>query len=308
MSFYQLSSVAINVTAPLLIILLIGIFFKKINFIDNNFVAVANKLVFKVALPCLLFLSMANRPLHEDLPVMLISYAILATIISIAIVWFMTIFIVEKSQQGVFTQCAFRGNMGIIGIALCINAYGNDVLAQVSVYVAVLTILYNVLSVLLLSTSHHGIIKNIIKNPLIIGIVLGYLWSYLSVPLPDFMATSINYLAKLTLPLALLCIGASLNWKSLQANHKAALWCTALKLAVLPFWVCLGAVLIGIQGQALGILFLMISAPTAAAAYVMSEQMTKHGQLAAEIITLSTLISPFSITLGLMILKYLQLI
>ena len=245
MSLYQLLNVALQVTAPLLIILTIGIIFKRTQLIDQHFVLLGNKLVFKAALPCLLFLSVATRPAHQTIELTLIFYAIFATLVGAAFVWLVSSFIIKNEQKGVFTQCAFRGNTGIIGLAFCVNAYGEEGLALVSVYLACLTILYNILSVMLLSNSRKGIVINLAKNPLIIAIVLGYLWSITEVALPAIAQTSLSYLAKLTLPLALLCIGASLDWSSLKANHKAAIWCTGFKLIILPLLICVGAILLG---------------------------------------------------------------
>jgi predicted permease len=304
-SFSQLLEISLQVSAPLLVLLIIGIIFKRIKLIDEHFVSVGNKVVFKVALPCLLFLSMATKPVDQIINFTLIIYAIITTFISVSVVWLISPLLVNKEQKGVFTQCAFRGNMGILGVALCLNAYGESVLAQVSIYLAFLVILYNILSVILLSNTKQGVWINLINNPLIIAITLGYLWSTFDQPLPQIAQTSIGYLAKLTLPLALLCIGATLEWSSLKENNKVAAWCSALKLVILPFIVCSGAVIMGIKGESLGILFLMMSTPTAAAAYVMSQQMTNHGKLAAEVITLSTILSPITVTLGLVILKYL---
>jgi len=304
----DLLNAALQITAPLLFILILGIFLRKVHFIDAQFIATGNRLVFKVALPCLLFLSIANRPNQESINFSLVTYAAIATLLSAAVIWILCPLIVSQDQKGVFTQCAFRGNMGIIGLALCINAYGDEGLAQTSIYLAVITVLYNVLAVLLLSSAYRKILPNLIKNPLIIAISLGYIWSITGIELPKIAQTSVNYIAKLTLPLALICIGASLDWSSLKLNKQTAFICTLLKLVILPAIICACALLLGIKGQALGILFLMMSTPTAAAAYVMSKQMTEHGNLAAEVITLTTLLSPVSITLGLILLKYYQLI
>ena len=299
---------ALYVSAPLLLILLAGVFFKRINIINAQFVETGNKLIFKVSLPCLLFLSVASRSAEQAIDVALISYAVIATICSVVLVWWLSPLFVEQSKRGVFTQCAFRGNMGIIGLALCINAFGENILALAAIYLAALTITYNVLSVLLLSKTRQGIFKQLAKNPLIIAILLGLLFSNLAIPLPKIFTISLGYLAQLTLPLALVCIGASLEWQSLKANHKESLIATAFKLVILPISTVGIAILFGLRGDALGVLFLMMATPTAAAAYVMSKQMTKHGQLAAEIITLSTLLCPFTVTLGLILLNSLALI
>lgn len=308
MSFYQVLESSLQVAAPLLIILMIGVFFKRVRFVDDHFISMGNKLVFKVALPCLLFISVANRSAEQDINFQLIIYAVSATLASVLMLWFISSLFVTKPEKGVFTQCAFRSNTAIIGIALCVNAYGESVLSQVSVYVAFVTIIDNIVSVIILSSSKRGIFKNLAKNPLIIAILLGYFWSILGQPLPQVINTPLSYLAKLTLPLALLCIGASLDWSSLKSNHKTALWCSAFKLVILPGVICVGAIFFEITGESLGILFLMTASPTAAAAYVMSQQMTPYGKLAAEVITLSTILSPITITLGLVILKYMGVI
>ncbi|MCU4674090.1 AEC family transporter [Catenovulum sp. 2E275] len=305
MSLFDHLLVALNVTAPILIILLAGIGFKKINLIDDHFVSVGNKLVFNVALPCLLFLSTASGSFSQNLNTQLIGFAALATILSVVIVWLIAYYFVEKSKLGVFTQCAFRGNMAIIGLALCVNAYGEQIIAKAAVYLAFITVLYNLLAVLLLSNTKQGMLKKIAKNPLIIAIISGALWSSLNLPTPQIMGKSLGYLSQLTLPLALLCIGASLDWHSFKANHKQAASATAIKLIIQPLIIVTIGIYLGFDQQETGILFLMMATPTAAAAYVMSKQMTQHGNLAAEIITLSTALSPLTVTLGLVILSYL---
>ncbi|MDN4503050.1 AEC family transporter [Alteromonadaceae bacterium BrNp21-10] len=308
MNLFSHFQAALHVTVPLLIILLAGILFKRIKLIDQHFVAIGNKLVFNVALPSLLFLSVGSRPISDSINLKLVIFGFVATVISVMVVWWLAPLFVEKSKRGVFTQCAFRGNMGIIGLALCLNAFGDEIIAMAAVYMAFMTISYNILAVLLLSNSRSMILINLVKNPLIIAILLGVMWSSTNVPLPKIIDLSLGYLAQLTLPLALVCIGASLEWKSLKVNHKAALVATLLKLVILPGVIVISAILFGIKGEALGVLFLMMATPTAAAAYVMSHQMTLHGSLAAEIITLSTLFSPITVTLGLVVLKYANLI
>ncbi|WP_185236565.1 AEC family transporter [Teredinibacter franksiae] len=308
MSLVNHFQAALNVTGPVLIVLVAGIVFKRIKLIDNHFVSVGNKLVFNVSLPCLLFLSVASSSPEQSINLPLVVFAVAATLATVACLWLVTPLIVEKSKRGVFVQCAFRGNMGIIGLALCVNAFGQGILAMAAVYLAFLTILYNVLAVLLLSDSRIGVLTNLVKNPLIIAIVAGLLWSQVRLPVPTVATLSLGYLAQLTLPLALLCIGASLEWQSFKANHRQAAMATALKLVILPLIVVLGAIAYGFRGEALGVLFLMMSAPTAAAAYIMSKQMSSHGTLAAEIITLSTALSPITVTCGLVLLGYHQML
>src|SRR5690606_16895416 len=121
------------------------------------------RLVFNVCLPCLLFFSVFNADVQFLNPSLLV-FAVLATLISVLVIRVASIFVVEHAKRGVFTQCAFRGNMAIMGLALCVNAFGESVLPVAAMYVAVMTVLYNVITVCLLTTPGINTAINIGKN------------------------------------------------------------------------------------------------------------------------------------------------
>lgn len=308
MSFIEQLVAAASVTGPVIIILALGFVLKKIQLVGEAFVSGGNKLVFNVSLPCFLFLSLATGSVQQGLNLPLTLFAVSATVVSVVIIWFYAAMFFEPRQVAVFTQCAFRGNMAIISLALCVSAFGPSVITLAATYLAVLSIVYNILAVVLLSKGSLSIIYNIFKNPLIISIVLGGGVAVLQIPLPLFIQNALSYLSSMTLPLALLCIGASLDWQSFKNNPKAAMHAAAIKLLVQPGLILSLAIVIGFRGEALGVLFFMVAAPTAAAAYIMSKQMSDQGKLAAEIITLTTFLCPISLTLGLTLLRYFQLV
>ena len=308
MSLFEQFIAAASITGPVIIILLLGYLLKKIRLVNQAFVAGGNKLIFNVSLPCFLFLSIATGSLKQGLNLPLILFAITATITSVVVIWYYAKWFFEPEKIAVFTQCAFRGNMAIISLALCVSAFGPEVITLAATYLAALTVLYNILAVVLLSRGRLSIISNILKNPLIIAILLGLLFSASQLPLPGFVQNSLKYLSNMTLPLALICIGASLDWQSFKSNQKAAFHATTIKLVFQPALILIVAILVGFRGDALGVLFFMLASPTAAAAYIMSKQMSNQGNLAAEIITLSTSLCPISLTLGLTLLRYFQLV
>lgn len=297
-----------GVIAPIFAILLLGIWFRKKEWISPNFVSVGNWLVFNVCLPCLLFLATATIPLSRSSDLPLALFGLVSTVVTILVVWMIAPLLVSRDKRGVFTQSAFRSNMGLIGLALCLNAYGNEVLARAGFFVAVMIIAYNVLAVMILSPSKRHIFGNLVRNPLLIGIAAGIAWQQLALPLPEVLHTSLDYLARMALPLALLCIGASLQWQKFRPDHREVIWATAFKMVLIPIVLTTAAFAWGFRGEDLGIFFLMISAPTATVAFVMANELTPHGALAAESIALSTLISPITITLGLTVLSTLHLI
>ncbi|WP_404852791.1 AEC family transporter, partial [Escherichia coli] len=117
------------------------------------------------------------------------------------------------------------------------------------------------------------ILNGIAKNPLIIAILSALPFGLLGIELPQLVITTGNYFANMTLPLALLCTGASLNLKALRGGAMLTGWATVNRLFCIPLLLVLGAWALGFSQQALGILFLISSTPTAAASYVMTRAM-----------------------------------
>jgi len=294
---------ALNVTAPILILLLLGISFRRSGFIDLHFINIANSFVFNVTLPCMLFFGIARTPITQSANIPLFLFAIAFTFVSVALFWLISLGLFTADKRGVFVQGAFRGNLGIIGIALVLNAFGNEMLATASLYMALIAIIENPISVLLLKSKEHRAYKSILTNPIIIAVVLGLTVSTLQIKLPQFLTESGQYLAQMTLPLALICIGGSLYWKTFQQHHKEVITATLCKLIIMPLLGTSLAIKLGFKGQELGLIYLMLSAPTAVSSYIMAKKMTDHGTIAAEMIALSTASSTVIITLGLILLQ-----
>lgn len=296
-------SFAFGVTAPILLLLLAGFGFRRVGLIDEAFINSGNKLVFNVGLPAILFFGIADFPIAQAFDGPLLAYALAVTIASVVLLSCLAMLSLPEDMRGVFVQGAFRGNMGIIGLALVINAFGEGLLPVAGVYVAVLTLAYNILSVWVLRSKGGDWLWQMLKNPLMISIFVGAAWSALALPLPAVVARTGEYVSQLTLPLALLCIGANLRWHSLRGNGAVVLSATAFKLAILPAAAVAIAVALGFEGERLGMLFLMVASPSAAASYVMAAKMTRHGALAAEIVVVTTALSGLSITAGLVLLR-----
>ncbi|MDY0191223.1 MAG: AEC family transporter [Desulfuromonas sp.] len=303
---------AFYITAPIFCILALGILFKRWGWLNDAFAKSGSDLVFKVTLPCLLFVKLVKTDFRHDLPLTLVGYATLATIALFFILdRFATPLLTQKEQRGVFVQGAFRGNMGIIGLAYCLSAFGDAVIAAASIYLAVMTTLYNVLAVLTLSRHRLtqldeqrklSLLVDIGKNPLILSIALGVVVSLSGIAVPALVLTTGNYLAQMTLPLALLCAGASIRMQEFSASPPLY-WATVIKLVVAPALLTCGGVLIGLRGPELGVLYLMSSTPTAAASYPMTLALGGSQHLAAAIIAATALGSLFSTTCGIFILR-----
>ncbi len=306
-----------SITGPICLMLALGVLLKHTKVIDEHFIDIASKLVFKVTLPALLFLSIikANHDLAASAP--LIGYGVAANLLFFILSTVVTKrLFADPKDRGVIIQGGFRANTAIIGLAYVANAYGESGVALAAVYVASMTLLYNIQAVICLSPKGEDssgravteIIKTITKNPLIIAIIIGMLFYFLAIPVPKMVLDAGQYFANMTLPLAILCTGGSLDIGSLKHEKYSTWFSTALKLIFAPLLITLGALLLGYRDVELALVFLMSSAPTAAASYVMARTMGGNATLAANIIALTTVCSLLTSTLGIFALSTFELI
>ncbi|MDG6097946.1 AEC family transporter [Alteromonas sp. ZYF713] len=289
---------AITVIGPVLVLLIMGNLLLRAKLINDEFVATGSKLVFTVALPALLFISISQADFSKAANPVLIITGLTGTLGYFLVLMLASHLMVPNRQAtGVVTQGGFRANMGIIGLAYCAQTYGNDGLAAASVYLGMVTILFNVLSVFILNFYQEGKrsltsqIKGIVKNPLIIAIVIALPFSYFDWQLPVLLTTTGEYFAQLTLPLALLCTGASLQFRSFSADWFNISLSSLSKCVFYPAVMVGIAYAAGLRGMPLGIVLLMTIAPTAAASYVMVRTLGGDYRLAASIIAITTVLS-----------------
>ena len=308
--FLSILSFSFSVTGPIFVLLGLGVLLRRTGMLTDGFIEGGSKLVFTLALPTLLFLSIAKTRIAESANVGMIAYGLLPTLlIYLALEWLARFIVQPERDRGVVVQGAFRSNFGVIGLAYCVNAYGDAGLSAASLYLGLVTILVNILGVITLSRSLHRsqgagkIVRGIATNPLIIGILLALPVSALQIPLPALALQSAQYIGDMTLPLALLCTGASLNFRSLRSEIASTALAAAGKLVLVPLVLSVGAVALGFRGIELGILMLMASSPSAAAGYVMVRAMGGNAALAANIIALTTLGSLLTTSLGVMLLR-----
>ncbi|MCP1315003.1 AEC family transporter [Halomonas sp. 707D7] len=310
MDLVELFSRTLDTTLPVFAMVFIGIVLKRLRLIDRDFVSTASALVFRATLPTLIFLSLIKADLGVALDVPLLLFFAFATLGQFFLSWLWARFRVPHADRGIYVQGAFRGNGGVVGLALAAGMYGNYGLSAGSLLLGVVIVLYNVLSVWVLSvyqpgqtTNWRAMLKNIATNPLIISVLLAIPFTALSIELPSWVMTSGDYFASLTLPLALICIGATLSAASLRSGHQVALSSSLMKMAILPAISTVAAWGLGFSGPQLGLLFLFFASPTAAASFVMTKAMNGNVTLAANIIALTTLMASISITLGIFLLR-----
>jgi malonate transporter len=313
-SLFSIAHFSLSITGPIFVLILFGLVLMRIGMINDGFIEAGSRLVFNVALPVLLFLSISKTRFEEFANIDVVLFGFVATLITYILLELIAKYTInERADRGVFVQGSFRSNLAIIGLAYCFNAYGEKGLAVASIYIAMVTTLYNVLSVITLNLSlnkQQGIkpaLLGIIKNPLIISILLALVASWYKVELPQLVILTGQYFANLTLPLALLCTGATLNFSVLRLSLKTTILATFFKILLIPIAFVVGGLLLEFRGFDIGVLLFMSSAPTAASSYVMVRAMGGNDTLAANIVGLTTLLSMITTSIGIMVLTAFEL-
>ncbi|WP_053182020.1 AEC family transporter [Pseudomonas thivervalensis] len=301
----------LNVTAPVFAMLFLGTLLKRLDWINDNFIHIASSLVFNVTMPALLFLGILHADLHAALQPDLLIYFSIATLASFVLAWGWAIWRCPREDRGIYTQGAFRGNNGVIGLALAASMYGDYGISLGAILAALVILFYNTLSTIVLAvyspvikSDPWSICKSVISNPLIISVIVAAPFAYWQIGVPNWFETSAKYLSQMTLPLALICIGGTLSLAALRKSGKMALSSSMVKMVGLPLLTTLGAWLWGFRGAELGILFLYFGSPTAAASFVMARAADGNHELAAAIIVITTLMAAITTNLGIFVLQW----
>lgn len=303
-----------NTVMPIFLLVILGVVLKHYGMINDNFVKVSSTVVFNIALPALLFTNISTMDFRDVVNFTQISYIYVVTVALFIVVWWAAgWFIPNDKDKGVFVQTSLRSNVGVMGLAIVKNLFGDPGVAKAAMILALIIPLYNILSVLTLaiparhekSLSWKQLGGQIARNPLILGVVAALPVSYFALPIPAMMMQTSDYLSSLTMPLALLGIGGALNLNKIRSSIKLLFSSALIKLVLAPLALALGAYWTGFSGQDIAIIFVLFACPTAVASYVMVEAMGYNSTLAGNIILITTIGSMLTLSTGIFMLKML---
>ena len=296
---------SLNATLPIFLVMVAGGVLGKLGFLPPAFCKASDKLTFKITLPVMLFLDMAEIDMRRDFQPKFVLFCFGVTLVSILAIWGLArVLLRDKSLVGEFVQASYRSSAAILGVAFIQNIYGEAGMAPLMILGSVP--LFNIFAVLILMIQSSGeqheaprpgqLLHGVITNPILLGIIAGTVFSLLPVELPTLADKTLNSLASLTTPLALLSIGASFEGpKTLQKagpTLAAALIKTVGLCAI--FLPC--AVALGFRQKELVALLIMLGSPTTPSAYVMAKNMGHEGVLTASAVAATTLLSALTLT------------
>lgn len=314
----------LNAVLPIVLIIAVGYFLKRIRLLDEKFFPLLNKLCFRCCLPCLLFFNVYNvENLFEITQYGAISlFAILSTLLF----FFLSVFIVrltvrDDRQKAVMVQCTFRSNYAIIGISLAMSISSGDArpVAAASILSSVSIPTFNVLAIIALSlfVSENGkkvsllsVLKKIATNPLILGVFSGIVClsvRYIIPMAPDgskyftikqnlpFIYKTISMLAQSASPVALLALGGNFTFSAV-ARLKYKIIAGVIARTVICPLVCLSAAYaLGFRSLEFPALIALFGTPLAVSTVPMTAEMGSDAELAGQLVVWTTLVSAFSL-------------
>ena len=308
---------SLNATMPIFLMMVLGYALHQIGWLDTDFASKLNKFVFLIPLPVNLFVQVSALDIREAWDTRFVVFCFVATLLSVLIAALLSRMLHNHAERGEFVQAAYRSSASLIGVAFIENIYGTAGMAPLMIIGAVP--LYNVMAVVALSLTdpeNTGLDKKtlsktargIVTNPIIIGILVGLLWSLLRIPQPKILITTCSKVGALGTPLGLMAMGAMFDFKKAFGKLGPAFGATFLKLIGFNILFLPMAVALGFRTEKLVASLVMLGSATTVSCYVMARNMHHEGTLTSSVVMLTTLFSAFSLTFWLWLVKTLGLI
>ena len=311
---------SLNATIPVFLVIVLGYIFNRKGMFNEGFISAANKFTFRVCLPAMIFADMAQSDITTAFDGKLVVFSAAVTTIMFILIWIgARLFIKDKSIIGAFVQASYRSSVAVMGFAFMMNIYGTTGLMPMIIIGCVP--LYNIFAVTVLTfespdaqndknkkSKLRKAAVGIIKNPIIIGIILGMLWSVLNIPQPVMVEKSITYLGNIASPLALIALGASFEFYNVKEKYKETIGITGIKLFLFCIIFLPLAVMMGFRNEKLVAILVMLGSATTSSCFIMAKNMGHEGKISSCSVMVTTLFSSFSLTMWLFILKTLQYI
>ena len=303
---------SLNATIPIFLMMLLGMLFRKLGWMDEVFAAKMNKFVFLVPLPVLLFEQLATVDFSEVWDIKFILFCFVVTAISITISTVISLLWKDRSIKGEFIQATYRSSAALLGIAFIQNIYGTAGMAPLMIIGSVP--LYNIMAVVVLSVFKPGnnsfdkvlvkkTLKGIVTNPIIIGIVAGFVWSALKLPMPLILHKTVSSIGATATPMGLMSMGATFEMKRATSKMKPTLVAVFMKLIGFCAIFLPVAAMLGFRNEQLIAILVMLGSATTVSSFVMARSMGHEGTLSSGVIMMTTLLSAFTLTMWLDVLR-----
>ena len=302
--------ISANAVLPMCLVMALGYGTRRLGWLRREEISTINKIAFRIFLPCLLYYNIYCSDLSGSFDPLLMAYAVGGVLLTFGLALGYTL-LTEKlpERRGVLIQGMFRSNYVIMGIPVATALLGADQLGTVSILIAVIVPLFNMLAVVVLEVFRGQkpkplhILGQIAKNPLVIASVLGVLALVAKIRLPYILEKTTQSVSAIASPLQLFLLGAFFQFSGLKTYRRELVTVSIAKLIVSPgLFLGLGA-LLGFRGVAFVSLIGIFASPTAVNSFTMAQQMGGDAELAGDIVVTTSAASILTMFLWIFLFK-----
>ncbi len=313
----QNMTAALNAVLPSFVIIAVGMLVRRKGLVGETALNQFNSVAFRVFLATQLFKNVYDSSVEESFDAGLAVFMLVAVLL-VTLLTALAIRRLEplRERRGVMIQGIFRSNFVLLSLPLMQSLFGDAGSGMVSLMIALVVPLFNVLAVVVLETyagkektDPKKILRGIVKNPLIDATMLSLLVKLSGLDLYRVSAIKsvLSSVAGAATPLCLFILGASFSLGGLKGAARS-LWITvAGRLVAVPVVTIAAAALLGFRGPALGVIMVCFGAPTAVSSYNMAREIGGDADLAAGIVVVTTALSCLTLFCWIVLLKTLGL-
>lgn len=295
---------AFSTVFPMFFYMAAGFGLRRLNKLSEGTVAQMNKIIYSFCFPFVLFHNVYGVDIASAMngPFLAVIAGLIVLVTALLTV-FIPRYTASKPVQGSMMQGVIRGNSILFALPVVTTIAGRENTGLVSLGIAVIVPFYNILCVIILESLRGGKVKparlllSILKNPIIIGTLAGFLVRLTGLRLPGYMEQVVAGIAGLVTPLALVMLGADMRFSDTVKYKKELLIVCLLKLVAVPLLTVLTVKALGFDKIAVTTAMAMTAVPTAVSSYVMAKEMEADGVLAGQIVAVSTAVSILTVFL-----------
>lgn len=217
--------VALNAVMPFLLYIGFGYGMQRTPLVDDAFLNRLNRMIFNAFFPIMMFQNLYSTPEGFSLDPKLAGFAV-ASLLTLQAILLIAVprLVKENPKRGVIIQAVYRSNFVLFGIPLAASVFGEAGSTMATMMIALVIPIYNVTAVIILEMFRGGkvkpsvLVKNVCKNPMILGAVAGLIFYLLKIPLPGFLTKVIKQFSDLTTPMAMFVLGGTMHFKAVGGN------------------------------------------------------------------------------------------
>jgi len=296
--------VALGVVFPMLVMMSVGALLRHRDLLDRQTARRMDAVNFRVFLPSLLFINIYRSDFSQDFRPGMVAFVVAGFFLTLAAVLVAVPRLVKDPRRvSVICQAIIRCNFVIFGISVTEHIYGEGNVGAAALLSAIVVPLVNVTCVILLESLRPGggrttakqLLCRLAKNPLLIASALALALAFSGIRLPAMVQDVVTTLSRVASPVAFVMLGATLSLDGFLRNRRSLFWTVLTRMVVVPLLAMPLAALLGFRGVELAAMMAFFCSPTAVSSFTMAQQMGADGELAAQLVALTSVMSLFTI-------------